>query len=102
MNVSIFRDGRIHVKNSRVKGLTKKYRYIPYSTTKTCWFSLEAPRRDASNEYLQYIFAGKYENIYLDTPLIWNCVNITLAELWADSADDTLEIFFLFFLENRI
>ena len=37
------------------------------------WYSLEAPRRGASNEYPQHMFLWRSkENIYMDTTLIWS------------------------------
>ena len=52
---------------------TKKYLYFSYFSTKTCCgYSLEAPRRGASNDYPQHMFSSRNKKaINLIPILIW-------------------------------
>ena len=63
-----------------------------------CGYSLEAPRRGASNEYPQHMYLLRNKkNIMWIPPLI--CSYATT--LWADKADDKLMILFFFFLRKK-
>ena len=70
-----------------------------------CGHSLEEPQLGASKVYPQHRFSwnNKKNNVCFGRKsALSGSIVLTPTRLWADSADDKLEILFMFFLENRI